>query len=146
MEQGIMAEERRVREQVIDDGDFVQRKRVMEVAPPTGQVMLSRVKAFIWLLAGILVALLGFRLILALLNSGRGSGFADFVYGITDVFVAPFVGITGNPTFGQGSVVDVASIFAIVVYPLVAWVIIRLLYIIFKAPAVAREVSTYERH
>lgn len=141
-----MAEERRVKEQVIDEGDFVQRKRVMEVAPPTSQVMLSRVKAFIWLIAGILVALLGFRLVLALLNSGRGSGFADFVYGITDVFVAPFVGITGNPTFGQGSVVDVASIFAMIVYPLIAWVLIRLLYILFKAPASTREVTTYERH
>jgi hypothetical protein len=83
---------------------------------------------------------------LALLNSGRGSGFADFVYGITDVFVAPFVGITGNPTFGQGSVVDVASIFAMIVYPLIAWVLIRLLYILFKAPAGTREVTTYERH
>jgi hypothetical protein len=42
--------------------------------------------------------------------------------------------------------VDVASIFAMVVYPLVAWVIIRLLYIVFKAPTGAREVTTYERH
>lgn len=141
-----MSEERRVKEQVIDEGDFVQRKRVMEVAPPTGQVMLSRVKALIWLIAGILVALLAFRMVLALINSGRGSGFADFIYGVTDVFVAPFVGITGNPTFGQGSVVDVASIFAMVVYPLIAWVLIRLLYILFKAPAGTREVSTYERH
>lgn len=141
-----MAEEHRVRERVVDDGEFVHSRRVAEVAPPTGQVMLARVKALIWLIAGVLVALLAFRFVLALLNSGRGSGFADLIYGITDVLVAPFVGITGNPTFGQGSVVDVASLFAMVVYPLVAWVIIRLLYIIFKAPPGVREVSTYERH
>jgi hypothetical protein len=141
-----MSEQHKVQERVVEDGNFVQRQRVTEIAPATGQVMLSRVKALIWLITGVLVALLAFRLVLALLNSGRGSGFADFIYGVTDLFVAPFVGITGNPTFGQGSVVDVASIFAMVVYPLVAWVIIRLLYIIFKAPPGVREVSTYERN
>jgi hypothetical protein len=140
-----MAEEHNVQERVVQDGNFVQSRRVTEVAPPTGQVILARVKALIWLIAGVLVALLAFRFVLALLNSGRGSGFADLIYGITDIFVAPFIGITGNPTFGQGSVVDVASLFAMVVYPLIAWVLIRLLYIIFKAPPGVRHVSTYER-
>lgn len=141
-----MAEERKINEQVIEDGSFVQRRRVTEVAPPTGQVVLARIRQLIWLLTGILVAMLGFRFLLALLNSGRGSTFADIVYGFTDPFVTPFVGIAGNPTFGQGSIVDVASLFAMVVYPLIAWVVIRLLYILFKAPSGMREVTTYERH
>lgn len=141
----MMSEERKYEERVVEEPGYVQTRRVTEVAPPTSQVLLARVKALIWLITGILVALLAFRFVLALLNSGRGSGFADFVYGITDLFVAPFIGITGNPTFGQGSVVDVASLFAMVVYPLIAWVIIRVLYIIFKAPPGRREVSTYER-
>lgn len=141
-----MAEQHHIHEEVVENGGRVVRRREMEIAPPTGQVMLARVRQLIWLLSGILVTLLAFRFVLALLNASRGSAFADFIYNITDVFVAPFVGITGNPSFGQGSIVDMASIFAMVVYPLVAWVIIRLLYILFKAPNGMREVSTYQRH
>lgn len=141
----MQVEERNVRERVVEDGSYVQRRRVTEVAPPTSQVLLARTKMFIWLVTGIVVAIIAFRFVLLLIGANPGSGFVDFVYNVSGFFVGPFLNITGNPTY-QGAVFEVASLFAMVVYPLIAWVLIRLLYILFKAPPGAREVETYERH
>ena len=64
-----------------------------------------RVQNGIYLLFGILEGLLGIRFVLGLLGANPAAGFAQFIYGITGPFLAPFVGLFGQPRF-EGSVFE----------------------------------------
>ena len=80
----------------------------------------------IWFVVGVINVLLAIRFTLLLLGANRTAGFVDFIYSITSVFVAPFVGIFGEPTYGR-FMFDWSSLLAIVVYSLIAWGIVRLI-------------------
>lgn len=129
---------------VVRDVGYERRQRVVESAPSTQQVLVSRISKFIWLVAGVVALLIAFRFILKLIAANPASGFASFIYGITDVLVAPFMGLTATPAAGS-AVVDIAAVFALVVYILVAWIIVRLFRILFTEPNSRRRVTTYER-
>ncbi len=75
-------------------------------------------KRIVYYIGGVIIALIALRFIFLLLGANRGSGFVDFIYDVSSVFVAPFVGIFGQPTFGV-SYVETASIVAIIIYGLV---------------------------
>ena len=81
-----------------------------------GSVLAKRVVYFI---GGVIVALIGLRFIFLLLGANQGSAFVDFIYGLGGVFVAPFNGIFGEPTFGA-SYFETSSLVAIIIYALVA--------------------------
>ena len=55
---------------------------------------------------GILEIGLGLRFGLKLIAANAATGFADFIYGITAPFVAPFAALVGTPTSG-GTIVEV---------------------------------------
>jgi uncharacterized protein YggT (Ycf19 family) len=76
------------------------------------------------LLFGILVVLLGLRILLLLLVANAFNAIVDFVYGVTEPFVAPFRGIfsINQVSPGGGSVFDIAALVA-----LVGWLLIYLL-------------------
>lgn len=83
-----------------------------------GSLMLYRI---IWLIAGIIIALLALRVILLLLGANEAAPFVGFVYALSSVFAWPFYGIFGyTPHYGQ-SVLEISSIVAIIVYALIAW-------------------------
>jgi uncharacterized protein YggT (Ycf19 family) len=76
------------------------------------------------LLFGILAVLIGLRILLLLLVANQQNSIVDFVYGITEPFVAPFRGIFAidQVTPGGGSVFDIGALVA-----LVGWLLIYLL-------------------
>ena len=76
------------------------------------------------LLFGILAVLLGLRILLLLLVANQPNAIVDFVYNVTEPFVAPFRGIFAMDvvTPGGGSVFDIAALVA-----LVGWLLIYLL-------------------
>lgn len=82
----------------------------------------------VYLILGIVETLLVIRFILKLLAANPGAGFSSLIYNITDPLVALFQGVFPNAQ-ARGSVVDLAAILAIIVYALVAWVIVRLIWI-----------------
>jgi hypothetical protein len=82
----------------------------------------------IYLLFGLLEGLLGIRFVLGLLGANPAAGFAQFVYGITGPFIAPFVGLFGQPRF-EGSVFEFNSLVAILVYALIAWVLVKIVWL-----------------
>ena len=84
-----------------------------------------RIQKGIYLLFGILEGLLGIRFVLELLGANPAAGFAQFIYGITDPFLAPFAGLFGTTRSG-GSVFDVSILVAILVYALIAWVLVKI--------------------
>ena len=81
----------------------------------SGNVVAQRVVYFI---GGLIVAIIGLRFLFLMLGANQGSGFVDFIYGLSAVFVAPFNGIFGEPTFGA-SYFETSSLVAIVIYVLV---------------------------
>lgn len=92
--------------------------------------VLFRVEQGIWLIFGIIEGLILIRFILRLLGANPAAGFAQFIYGVTALFIAPFVGLFPSPRF-EGSVFEVTSIVALIVYALLAWLIVVVLNLIF---------------
>jgi uncharacterized protein YggT (Ycf19 family) len=82
------------------------------------------VRRVLSLLFGILAVLIGLRILLLLLVANQQNSIVDFVYDITEPFVAPFRGIFNFDTVtpGGGSVLDVAAIVA-----LIGWLLIYVL-------------------
>jgi hypothetical protein len=67
--------------------------------------------------------------VLKALGANPSAGFAQFIYGITGPLVAPFFGLFGNPS-SQGSVLELNSIVALIVYALLAWLLAKLVWIL----------------
>lgn len=80
----------------------------------------------IYFIFGVIVAFIALRILLLLLAANQGNVFVDFVYSISSLFVAPFFGIFRyTPVYGA-SVLEASSLFAIVVYTLIAWALASL--------------------
>jgi len=105
------------------NGARVDRQTVSRSTQTSGVVIAQRI---IWFIVGIINALIAIRFILLLLGANQSAGFVDFIYGITAVLVAPFVGIFGQPTYGQ-FMFDWSSVLAIAVYSLIAWGLAKLI-------------------
>jgi hypothetical protein len=89
----------------------------------------NRVMQVVYLVFGVIEALIAIRFVLKALGANPAAGFAQFIYGITGGLVAPFYGLFGNPA-AQGSVLEVQSLVALIVYALVAWLIGKLAWIV----------------
>jgi len=95
-----------------------------------------RVTRYVWYVFYVIEALLALRLILKLLGANPGAAFTDLVYGASGVFVAPFRYVFSAPAAG-GSVLELSTILALVVYWLIAWGIVK--FVVMN-----RNVSPYE--
>ncbi len=86
---------------------------------------LYRAKQIVWLIIGLIVALIGLRFVLLALGANMDTGFGALILGITQPFVAPFL-----PLFGeQQARIEFGALIAIAVYLLIGWGISRLLEI-----------------
>ncbi len=96
----------------------------------TSQSTLRRVCALIQWAAIVVNGLIGLRFLLKLLGSNPDAPFAALVYFLTKPFLAIFVGLTPTPSFG-GIQIEFFDLIAILFYFILAWAIIRLLWILF---------------
>lgn len=116
----------------------VVENRVQVVPTPAEQKLatLERAKQIVWFIIGLIIAVLALRFVLLALGANPASGFANFIYGLSDIFVRPFWGIFGNETQPQPGVgiFEMASLIAMAVYLLVGWIINRLLEIVLAPP------------
>jgi hypothetical protein len=102
----------------------------------------------IWLLFGILEALIALRIGLKLIGANPDSPIVALIYGFTYLFLFPFAGLIGSPTAGS-MVLELSSMFAMVIYGLIAWAIERTVWLIFyrpNGPAVATTQTTTSEH
>lgn len=97
----------------------------------------------VWLILGIVEAFIGLRVVLKLIAANPDNGFASFIYKIAGFLITPFVGLTGTPASG-GSVLEIPSLIAMLIYALAAWVIVWLIRLLFLQTA-SRGSSTYDR-
>lgn len=85
-----------------------------------------RINQIIWYILGFVEVLLAFRIVLKALGADINSGFASFIYSITGPFALPFRGILGESIDGS-SLLEWSSIFAVVVYLVIAGGLVYLL-------------------
>lgn len=93
------------------------------------RIAAARVTQLVYWVFGLIEGLIAIRFVLKALGANAGAGFAEFIYGITAPLVAPFFGLFGNPA-SQGSVLEMQSLIALVVYGLVAWLLGKLVWIL----------------
>ncbi|MCL5882880.1 MAG: YggT family protein [Actinobacteria bacterium] len=105
---------------------------------------IGRINGIIWLAFGILEALICLRVILKLIGANPENAFANFIYTVSHLFLAPFFGLVGEPT-SDGSVLEVTSLVAMIFYLLVGLGITRLIYLLMM-PTQVRHERTIQRH
>jgi hypothetical protein len=103
----------------------------------------------IWLLFGILEVLIALRIGLMLIGANPNSPIVALIYGFTYLFLFPFTGLVGSPSTGN-MVLELSSMFAMVIYALIAWAMERTVWLIFyrpRGPVVGvTETTTSEHH
>jgi len=103
----------------------------------------------VWLLFGVLEALIALRIGLMLIGANPGSPIVALIYGFTNLFLFPFTGLVGSPTAGV-MVLELSSMFAMLIYGLIAFAVERTIWLIFYRPrgtvVAVTETSTSENH
>ena len=89
----------------------------------------SKVSQAIYVIFGVVEALLAMRFVLRLLGANPEAGFASLIYRLSAPLVAPFVGLFGSPQV-NGMVLEIETVVAIVVYGLVAWGLAKLAWLL----------------
>ena len=135
--------DRRKKVVVQQHGDHVHEEHVVRDINLEYRESVYKVVQFVWLLFGGLEGLLGIRMALKLIGANPGSWFAALVYQLSDLFLWPFQNLTVNPAFGN-FVLEITSLIAMLVYALIAWAIVRLIWVLFyRRPST--HVTTYDR-
>ncbi len=83
----------------------------------------------IWYILGLIEILMAFRIGLKMLAADPNSTFVNLIYLVTDPLALPFMGIFRTPV-SQGSVFELSSLVAMLVYALVAYGIIQLMQMV----------------
>ncbi|MDQ4122068.1 MAG: YggT family protein [Acidobacteriota bacterium] len=91
---------------------------------------LARISQIVDYVFYVIYALFAIRLVLALMAARQSAGFVQFIYNITDPFLAPFRGIVPSPRTEEGFTLALPVILALVVYILLHLGIIGLLRLI----------------
>ena len=103
----------------------------------------------VWLLLGILEAMLALRFALKLIGANAASPIAWFIYGFTSMFLWPFSGLTATPSVGN-MVLEISTLIAMGIYALLGWALERLIWVIFyrpRGPVVSvTQTSTTDQH
>ena len=96
-----------------------------EVRSPI-ETVLARV---VWFVAGVIEVFLAIRFVLTLLGANAEAGFSKFIYGVSDVFMAPFNAIfsTGRVS---GATFEWSALVAMAVYALIAWGLVALIGVV----------------
>lgn len=122
--------EQEVRETTTQSDGVVQ--KTTEVNDPNAdsnyhQTLAERI---VWFIAGVIVVLLGFRLLLSLLGANTSNPFANFIYTASHPFVAPFFSLFSYNNIRYGvSRFEVYTVVAIIFYIILAWGIVKLVTI-----------------
>lgn len=135
--------ERQDQVSIDEKGGYQHHHRVVRDVGAERRQLLRKVSQFIWLLFTMLEILIGLRIILRLIAADPNNGFASFIYGLSNPFLQPFFGLTGN-LVAERVVLEVPSVIAMFAYALLGWLIIRLIWLVFYQPS-ATIVSDYQK-
>lgn len=84
----------------------------------------------LWFIILVLEVFLAFRIFLKAIGANPRAGFSNFVYGLTEPFLAPFTQLIYNPA-SSDHILEVTSIIAMLVYVILfglAMILIRVVW------------------
>jgi uncharacterized protein YggT (Ycf19 family) len=113
---------------------------------PSSVTGLKFAKVLVWLVYAyfiIAVIILTLAFFLLLFNASTDAGFTQWVYRSADRVLEPFRGIFPSATADNGSVVDFAVLFAIIVYGILALLVQSLIHYIDRKIAEERSKARY---
>ena len=124
-------------------------KTVQQEPEREQRIFTFKITQLIWLLLGILEATIALRIGLKLIGANPDSPIVSLIYGFTYLFLFPFEGMIATPAAGS-MVLELSSLFAMVIYALIAWAVERTVWVIFyrpRGPVVGTtQTTTSERH
>ena len=124
-------------------------KSVQQEPEREQRIFTFKVTQLIWLFLGILEALIALRIGLKLIGANPESPIVALIYGLTFLFLFPFEGMIATPTSGN-IVLELSSLFAMLIYALIAWAVERTVWVLFYRPRGAvvgtTQTTTSERH
>lgn len=128
----------------------VSETRTSQREPEREQRIFSfKATQLVWLLFGILEVLIALRIGLKLIGANSGSPIVALIYGFTYLFLFPFEGLVASPTAGS-MVLELSSMFAMLIYGLIAWAVERTIWLVFyrpRGPVIGvTETTTSEHH
>jgi uncharacterized protein YggT (Ycf19 family) len=74
---------------------------------------------YVWVVFGIII--LGVRVFLLAFSANPGSPFVNFIYNTSASFLEPFRGIFPPKSLGTTGYLDVAALFAMIMYAIIGW-------------------------
>ena len=102
------------------------------VTPSGGEVG----RRVVTLIFGIIQTFIVLRIVLLLLNAREGNGLVQFILDVSQLFVAPFVGIFNTDALhASGSVLDIAAIAALVGWTILEMIVLWVVNIARREPA-----------
>jgi len=124
-------------------------KSVQQEPEREQRIFTFKMTQLIWLFLGILEVLIALRIGLKLIGANPDSPIVALIYGFTYLFLFPFEGMTATPAAG-GMVLELSSLFAMLIYALIGWAVERTVWVLFyrpRGPVVGvTETTTSERH
>jgi hypothetical protein len=124
-------------------------KSVQQEPEREQRIFTFKVTQLIWLFLGILEALIALRIGLKLIGANPESPIVALIYGLTYLFLFPFEGMVATPSAGS-IVLELSSLFAMMIYALIAWAVERIVWVLFyrpRGPVVGTtQTTTSERH
>ena len=108
----------------------------------------TRAVQTIYLVFGLIEGLLLIRFFLRALAANAEAGFAQAIYAITGLLVAPFIGLFGTPQIAPGAALELSTVIALIVYGVIGWLLARAAWLIFgesRSSSVARVTRTQMR-
>ncbi len=81
---------------------------------------------------GTMEAFLGVRFFLKILGASQQAIFVRWIYSISDSILEPFFGMFPSPTIGGNFVIELNTLFAMIVYILVGYAFVMFIDFIYK--------------
>jgi hypothetical protein len=124
-------------------------KSVQQEPEREQRIFSFKITQLIWLGLGILEGLIALRIGLKLIGANPESPIVSLIYGFTYLFLFPFEGMTATPAAGS-MVLELSSLFAMVIYALIAWAVERVIWLLLyrpRGPVVGTtQTTSSERH
>lgn len=107
-------------------------EKSLSITTTNHNASVKRVIGFVYLLTGALELLLLIRLILHLISTSPDNAFANFINGLSAPFVSLIAALIQDPPITSASFLEVTTILAMLVYAIAAWLIGRLIWLVFS--------------
>ena len=102
------------------------------VTPSGGEIG----RRVVTLIFGIIQTFIVLRIVLLLLNAREGNGLVQFILDVSQIFVAPFVGMFPTDALhASGSVLDVAAVVALIGWTVLEMIVLWVVNIARREPA-----------